>query len=169
MELRQFAAGDIDEVIRLFADTVHAVNCKDYTPAQINAWVSSAAAVDKEHWLKSLLAHDALVTLADGSITGFGDMGENGYLDRLYVHKNYQGMGIATTLYKALEQRAQNRGCLKIITYASITANPFFKKQGFVVVRQNEVKRKGVTLINYLMEKSLQEKSLQEKTVEKNT
>ena len=38
---------------------------------------------------------------------GFADMDADGYLDRLYVHKDYQGRGVATALCDALEQAAQ--------------------------------------------------------------
>lgn len=34
-------------------------------------------------------------------------MDADGYLDRLYVHKDYQGRGVATALCDALEQAAQ--------------------------------------------------------------
>lgn len=39
-------------------------------------------------------------------ITGFGDMDFTGYLDRLYVHREYQGQGIATLLCGELESWA---------------------------------------------------------------
>ena len=46
-------------------------------------------------------------------------MDADGYLDRLYVHKDYQGRGVATALCDALEQAVQ---CEAYTTHASITA-----------------------------------------------
>ena len=44
--------------------------------------------------------------------------------------------------------------CLeKIITHASITARPFFEKRGYRVVKEQQVNRQGILLINYVMEK----------------
>ena len=40
----------------------------------------------------------------DGQIVCFGDMDETGYLDRLYVHKDYQCRGVASAICDALEQ-----------------------------------------------------------------
>ena len=55
-------------------------------------------------------------------------MDDTGYLDRLYVHKDYQGQGIATAICDALEQHALEQHTLvqTFHTAASITARPFF-------------------------------------------
>ena len=55
-------------------------------------------------------------------------MDDNGYLDRLYVHKDYQGKGIATLILNELEKHAILQGLSLIKTHASITAKPFLKK-----------------------------------------
>ena len=34
-----------------------------------------------------------MVAIQDGEIVGFGDMDSNGYLDRLYVHKDHEETG----------------------------------------------------------------------------
>ena len=59
-------------------------------------------------------------------IVGFGDIDRTGYLDRLYVHAEYQGKGIATAICDWLEQTATGR----IMTHASITARTFLEKRG---------------------------------------
>ena len=59
----------------------------------------------------------------------------------------YEGI---TELIEALEAR---HPLPVYTTYASITATPFFLKAGYVIIRENTVTRKGVTLKNYLMQK----------------
>lgn len=81
-------------------------------------------------------------------ITGFGDMDFTGYLDRLYVHREYQGQGIATLLCGELESWA---GKKQITVHASITAKTFFERRGYQVVREQQVERSGVFLTNYVM------------------
>ncbi len=85
----------------------------------------------------------------DEIIVGFGDIDETGYLDRLYVHKDYQGKGIATAICDRLEQAVQG----KIVTHASITARPFFEKRGYRVCKEQQVERQGIFLTNFIMEK----------------
>ena len=83
-------------------------------------------------------------------LLGFGDMDGTGYLDRLYVHKDRQGQGIATALCDALEQGCTAR---PFVTHASLTARGFFENRGYRVVRPQCVLRRGVELINFVMEK----------------
>ena len=77
-------------------------------------------------------------------------MDETGYLDRLYVHKDYQGQGIASAICDELERFAAGK---TITTHATITAKPFFQHRGYRVVRKQEVIRRGVALTNFVMEK----------------
>ena len=92
------------------------------------------------------------VALKGGAVIGFGDIDESGYLDRLYVHRDYQGRGVASELCRRLESRYKVK---KIVTHASITAKPFFEKRGYKALKRQEVERRGVLLTNYVMEKIL--------------
>ena len=47
--------------------------------------------MDLKAWDASFRAHKTIIAVKNGEIVGFGDMDETGYLDRLYVHKDYQG------------------------------------------------------------------------------
>ena len=79
---------------------------------------------------------------------GFGDIDDTGYLDRLYVHGEYQRMGIATALCDRLERKP---GAGRLVTHASITARPFFEKRGYRVERAQKVERNGVCMTNFVM------------------
>lgn len=147
MEIREYRPEDCAELTRLFYDTVHTVNRKDYTPAQLDAWADGTP--DLERWNRSLQEHFSLVALEGKQIIGFGDMDSTGYLDRLYVHKDYQGKGVATALCDRLEQAVDGT----IVTHASITARPFFEGRGYVMVKAQQVERKGILLRNFVMEK----------------
>ena len=106
--------------------------------------------MDLEKWDKSFSEHYTVVAVEDGVISGFGDIDEAGYLDRLYVHKDYQNQGIATAICDELEQSVRAD---KITTHASITAKPFFEHRGYKVVREQQVIRGGIPLTNFVMEK----------------
>ena len=80
MEIREYRPEDCAELTRLFYDTVHTVNRKDYTPAQLDAWADGTPDLDR--WNRSLQEHFSLVALEGEKIIGFGDMDSTGYLDR---------------------------------------------------------------------------------------
>lgn len=147
MQLRPYRTQDCPALAGLFYDTVHTVNARDYTPPQLDAWADGH--VDIAAWDRSLSEHHSLVAVWDGVIVGFGDMASDGYLDRLYVHKDYQGRGIATALCDALERAVPG----PYTTHASITARPFFEHRGYRVVREQQVERKGILLANFVMQK----------------
>ena len=101
--------------------------------------------VDLAAWDASFLAHTTLVAEAEGIIVGFADLADDGYLDRLYVHKDWQGRGVATALCDALSGAR--------VTHASLTARPFFEKRGWQVVKEQQVERRGVLLTNFVMKR----------------
>ena len=149
MFIREYIPSDCKQLADLFYQTVHVVNAKDYTNKQLDVWATGY--VDLKEWNKSFLKHNTLVAIENSIITGFGDIDKSGYLDRLYVHKDYQGQGIATAICNKLEQSVKT---CKIVTHASITAKPFFEKRGYKVMKEQQVIRDGIALTNYVMEKS---------------
>ncbi|HIY16674.1 MAG TPA: GNAT family N-acetyltransferase [Candidatus Intestinimonas stercorigallinarum] len=148
MILRRYQSRDCPILARLFYDTIHTVNRRDYTQAQVDAWATGQ--VDLAAWDTSLSAHHTLVAEEGGVLLGFADMAEDGYLDRLFVHKDHQGRGIATALCDALERAS---AAPRFTTHASLTARPFFEGRGYRVVKAQQVERRGVLLPNFVMEK----------------
>lgn len=151
MILREYKPSDCTIMARLFYDTVHTVNAKDYTNEQLDVWATGD--VDLEVWDRSFLAHITVIAEIEDKIIGFVDMDNTGYLDRLYIHKDFQRRGIAYLLVNELERRARNTGLSNFKTYASITAKPFFEKQGYTVEKETMAVREGILLLNYQMVK----------------
>lgn len=147
MKIRTYQPSDCKSLADLFYHTVHTVNAKDYTEEQLQVWATGQ--VDLENWDQSLQEHFSVVAVENENILGFGDIDKTGYLDRLYVHKDYQRKGIATAICNQLEQAVQG----SIITHASITARPFFEKRGYQVIKEQQVERQGIFLTNFVMEK----------------
>ena len=147
MKLRKYQQADCKELAELFYNTVHTINAKDYTKKQLDVWATGK--VDLKHWNQSLQEHYSFVAVDDEVIIGFSDIDLTGCLDRLFVHADYQGKGIATAICNQLEQAVQGN----ITTYASITARPFFEKRGYKVVKEQQVERNGIFLTNYIMVK----------------
>lgn len=149
MEIRRYRPSDLAQISQLFYDTVHTVNAAHYTAEQLNAWATGQ--LDLTAWNSSFLAHYTLVAVVNHEIiAGFGDITDAGYLDRLFVHKDFQGQGIASALCNELEAGTESR---HLTTHASITAKPFFERRGYHVVKEQQVTRNGVVLTNYVMEK----------------
>ncbi|UQA77596.1 GNAT family N-acetyltransferase [Sphingobacterium siyangense] len=149
MEIRHYQPSDLAQISQLFYDTVHTVNAADYSQEQLDVWATGQ--LDLQAWNESFLAHHTFVAVVNNQLVGFGDITTAGYLDRLYVHKDYQGQGIATALCNKLENAAASD---LFTTHASITAKPFFERRGYRVIQEQQVSRNGVELTNYVMQKN---------------
>lgn len=145
--LRKYHPSDCQALAELFYDTIHTVCKNDYSKKQLYAWATGN--IDLVKWNQSFRSHYTIVAEINGNIAGFGDIDSNGYLDRLYVHKDFQRKGIASSICNDLEKVVDSD---KIITHASITAKGFFEKRGYKVIKEQQVKRQGIILTNYIME-----------------
>lgn len=152
--IRRLAAQDIPEMRKLFRATVLTVNSKDYTKEEVEDWASCGDSV--EHW-KELLAKNNYIGALDGQggIVGFSSMNAEGYLHSMFVHKDWQGKGVATLLLSEVEKIARRYGVHKISVEVSVTARPFFEKHGYKVVKEQKAKANRLYLTNYVMEKTL--------------
>lgn len=151
--IRRLAAQDIPEMRKLFRATVLTVNSKDYTKEEVEDWASCGDSV--EHWKELLAKNDYIGALdGQGGIVGFSSMNAEGYLHSMFVHKDWQGRGVATLLLSEVEKIARRYGVHKISVEVSVTARPFFEKHGYKVVKEQKAKANRLYLTNYIMEKT---------------
>ncbi|CAH2213174.1 GNAT family protein [Tepidibacter aestuarii] len=59
MSTRTYESKDCQEIIKLFYETVHSINSKDYTEKQLNVWASKD--IDLDLWDKSFLKNYTIV------------------------------------------------------------------------------------------------------------
>ncbi len=156
MILRKYKSDDCLKLLKLFYDTVRTVNKKDYNDKQLSVWAPDNYIEEKyDIWQKSLSENFTIIAEKNGDIVGFGDIEKNGYLNRLFVHKDYQHRGIASSIVKELEKYAEKICICTIITEASITAKPFFERMGYTLIKEQQVEKKEILLTNYVMEKKI--------------
>lgn len=148
IKIREYSPNDCERTAKLFFDTVHTINKADYSEQQLYAWADGN--IDLSEWNNSLLNHYSLVAHSNDVIVGFGDITPDGYLDRLYVHKDYQKIGIGRLICDKLETSVSSA---EITVHASITAKKFFEKREYKVIKENRVERHGIMLTNYIMTK----------------
>lgn len=157
--IRMFKDSDGRQIVNLFYETIHAVNIRDYTQEQVDAWAPKLSGSELEErvkrFVKSLGESITYVADNEGVVIGFANITEDGYLDFMFVHKDYQGQGVASNLLQILQEEAIRLGVKRVWANVSITAKPFFERHGFVTVQPQTVKRRGVSINNFRMEKAL--------------
>lgn len=155
MDVRDYRRGDAEAIVTLFFETIHAVNLGDYSQAQVDAW--APAVPDAEVWHQRMMSRRTLVAERDGEVVGFADLEDDGHIDMFFCRHDMVCQGVGGRLYQAIEDAARGLGLGRLFTEASITARPFFERQGFTVVTHNAFERNGVEITNLSMEKILAE------------
>lgn len=151
---RPSGAGDVATLAEIFHDAVRIGAAPDYTEAERAAW--SPARPDPAAFASRLEGQHVLVAQdRDGGIAGFVSLAPDGTLDMAFVRPGRQRQGIADCLYGRIEAHARAEGMTRLRAFASHLLRPLLLARGWSVVRAGRVRRNGVELENWLMEKDL--------------
>lgn len=145
---------DVLELKDLFQDTVLNINKRDYSKAEVEDWASCGN--DLSHIKGMIKTHYFIVaTNQQSQIVGFASITQQGYLHSMFVHKDFQGKGVATILLNEIERYATTTGIIRITSEVSLTARPFFEKRGYIVEEEQKWKANLLSLTNFWMAKKL--------------
>jgi putative acetyltransferase len=153
MNIRLAKSTDVDKIRQLFQETIETINQKDYNAAQIQIWAAGAQRI--QNWQKKVQEQYFVVAEQGDIIVGFASIEMNGYIDFMYIHKNYQNQGIASLLLSELESKAASLSLTNVWANVSITARPFFQKRGFIITNIYTKFVDTIEFENAVMEKSI--------------
>jgi GNAT superfamily N-acetyltransferase len=129
------------------------VNARDYGPEQIRAWAPRV--YPDAFWLRRFRRYEVFVAEDDRAVVGFVELGRAGEIDCFYVHHGHQHRGIGAALMARIERAALARGNSRVIADVSITAESFFRRMGFRVVRRQIKLYRNRAFKQAVMEKRL--------------
>lgn len=154
IHLRPYQPDDLAAVTALFSASVQNLAAAHYNAAQRQAWAPPVA--DLPTWQARLSGLQVLLAHRDGQLAGFIGFNPEGHIDLLFTAPGYARQGVASALYAAAEQHLRAAGVRELFTEASLTARPFFARQGFSVEQAQTVTRGTVTLQRFAMRKRLE-------------
>ena len=152
--IRPLEEKDLYDMQNLFRSTVLNVNIKDYTKEEVEDWASCGD--DIKHW-KEILFNNQFIGAFDkqDNLIGYSSMNKRGYMHSMFVHKDWQGKGVATQLLSEVEIIAIQYKVKEITSEVSKTARPFFEHKGYVVECEQKQQANRLKLTNYKMKKVL--------------
>lgn len=153
--LRPFLPEDTAIAAAIFEASVTELTGDDYSEAQQEAW--AAGADDEAAFGKRLASQLTLIATIDGAPVGFASLKGANQIDLLYVHPSATARGVASLLIDAIEKLAGARGAKMLTVDASDTAEPFFKKRGYIPTQRNSVPLNDEWLANTTMQKTFGE------------
>lgn len=152
--IRTAQNADAIELQELYRSTVLEVNKRDYSQAEVEDWASCGDDLSK---IESMIqTHYFIIAVNPQSqIVGFSSITPQGYLHSMFVHKDFQGVGIATQLLEEIERYAADNQISRITSEVSLTARPFFERKGYVVEAEQKRKANKLSLTNFWMAKDV--------------
>lgn len=151
--LRAYQASDLPALVALFTASVQGLAAAQYDAAQRLAWAPVQA--DMPAWQARLAGLTVLIAEDSDQLAGFIGFSADGHIDLLYSSPRYARQGVATALYRQAEGRLTAAGVPAVFVEASLTARPFFIRQGFSVTQLQTLARGAVTLQRFAMRKPL--------------
>ncbi|HVY55301.1 MAG TPA: GNAT family N-acetyltransferase [Thermodesulfobacteriota bacterium] len=153
LNIRRYRPEDAEAISILYEKSVREIAIEKYTPEEVEAWASYADEIEE---LRYRLAEGlTLVAEADESLVAFGQLKPIDHIAFLYTLKDYSRKGVASGIYKRLEDHAVMKGAKYLTTDASRVSKPLFEKLGFSLECPVVEKRKGVELECFKMRKEL--------------
>ncbi|MDP1608467.1 MAG: GNAT family N-acetyltransferase [Chlamydiales bacterium] len=149
---RNYQPKDVEALAHIYFNTIHHINTKHYTQEQVDVWAPQSS-LETESWAKKFLKTKPIVAVIEEEIVGFAEFEPDGHIDCFYVHHEWLGKGVGAALMSEIFIRAKSQNIDRIFAEVSITAKPFFERQGFIILSEQTVIKNGVGLTNYKMEK----------------
>jgi len=153
VEVRAYADADLETVVAVFTESVHQLAARDYSALQRAAWAPQPPAL--EPWVRRMRAVTTQVAVDGPQVVAFISHDRAGHIDLLFTAPTHARRGIATLLYRSVEESLVAAGVVAAFTEASLTARPFFERCGFVLTREEVVMRQGCALRRFALRKSL--------------
>ncbi len=149
--IRKATTNDVDQIRFLFRETVTFINSADYKPEEIRVWADCYKNVGS--WVNKIADQHFLIATVDNSVVGFSSIADNGYLDFMYVHKDFQRNGIAKKLLIEIEKYADSLPIKTIFSHVSKTARQFFETNRFIKSGEQINKVSNIEFVNSVMVK----------------
>ena len=111
---------------------IDSIETDEYSADQLRAWKPDGEAVTDFQRAIESKTFDAVLAEVDDDTVGYGVLNtEDGRIDAVFVHPDSTGQGIATSLVRQLETRAQMYGIEELTIVSSLNAKSFYEQVGY--------------------------------------
>jgi GNAT superfamily N-acetyltransferase len=133
IEIRPASAADAAAIGHVIARTLRETNARDYAADVIDRLV---AGLSPQRLAAIIASRPFYVAIAHGTIVGTANL-EGAAARGVFVDPDHQGKGIGAGLMAVIEDLARTRSVATLHVQSSITAEGFYRKLGYVAVRDH--------------------------------
>jgi len=160
MQILPATLADIPAIQTLAAHTWHITYYSLVPAGQVDYMLGLFYTDEVLHQQLTDPKHHFFVCYQENQLVGYAqgiEQANNMKLSKLYVLPNQQGNGIGQHLMKAIEHCAQSLhySIIQLYVNRGNPAQQFYEKQGFVIVREEDVPIGDYYMNDFVMEKSL--------------
>jgi putative acetyltransferase len=133
LNIRPAKSADARGILESHYSAVHVTAEKDYPLVVRWAWAAPVTPERIDQYSRNALPNETTVVAdVDGRIAGFGVIIEsNNELRAVYVSAEFANQGIGSSILRALERLAKQKGCRELHMDSSLTAAPFYLHHGY--------------------------------------
>ena len=143
------------ELSQLYYDAIIKLAPAYYHPQQVKIWANYPRKHPKE-FAKLLTQGDVIMAINNkGQVIGFGQLNPKNYIALLYTQPEFNRLGVASAIYRKLEQLAYITHQTTLSVTASKLSQPLFQKLGFELIDTEITIRDDITFERYNMVKLL--------------
>lgn len=153
MTIVRYRPQDAIALRAVFHSAVRQTAAPFYSSAEREQW--SPVSFDVDAWAANLECLQPWVVWRGETAIAYADIQPNGYIDHFYVHGDCARQGVGQTLFDHLAGQAVDMRLTELSADVSLSAEAFFKRQGFSIVWRRSQTRNGITLRNARMQKNL--------------
>lgn len=149
MQIKTATIQDAEEIHHIHTNAVK-FNCKNfYTENQITIWLKNRS---PEGYHKGIKNGEMFIAEENGEIAGFGHA-IPGQIAAVFVDPAFQGKGVGKLLLEhGLKLALQEKQ--PVMVESSLNAENFYKRNGFIKIREDFCIRNGIKLPIIIMEYS---------------
>ena len=132
IKIRLAEPSDIDQIRKVHQSSIRQLCRKHYPPRQIQAWSSG---IKNSNYLAGLKSGEKFWVAVQGrKVLGFSIL-LNDEIRAVYIHPRFVGQGIGKRLLIKAEKWSRKHNFRKLNLKSSITAQDFYKSQGWNTIR----------------------------------
>jgi putative acetyltransferase len=151
---RAAKVGDARAILTVKQAAINAIDSDEYTARQLDAWRPGDDLVDDFGRAIESNRFEILLVESGPATAGYGvlNTAEN-RIDAVFVHPDFHGGGIGSSLVSQFESRARISGLSELQIASSLNAREFYERLGYRDVGRKHREIDGVELVFAVMRK----------------
>jgi predicted N-acetyltransferase YhbS len=132
--IRSADTGDATAACEVMRRSITEVCAPDYDDDQdvISGWLSNKTKENVSNWIRSSRTYSVVGCNQQGEIVGFSAIALTGEILLNYLLPEALHKGLGKLMLEAMEREVISKGVEEIVVVSSITAKPFYERNGYV-------------------------------------